>query len=419
MPHASTLSDLTLNQARDLLLSQLPCVCENEMLALAQAGGRLLGADIYSPRAIPAYDNAAMDGYAFTSAALTTSAEAELRFQIVGQALAGHPYQAEIATSHCVQIMTGAALPASCDCVVPHELGRREGDVVLIPRTAIRVGQHIRRRGEDLAEHQLALPAGRRLAAVELGLVASLGIAQLNLRKRLRVALFSSGDELKEPGQELAAAQHYDVNRSSLRFLLQALGCDVMDLGIVADSSPDLITCLQHACRESQVIISSGGISSGVADLIRPALCAMGQLHFRQLAIKPGRPFAYGQLQHQGQHATFFGLPGNPIASLVCFHFLVRPALLRLMGALPEPERQLQANLLAPIKKQAGRREFLRARVALSNAGELEVLADKQQGSALLYGLSQAHCLIELDEATTLIGAGSKVRLHLLSDLFN
>lgn len=419
MPPTTPPRDLSLSQARDLLLPALNCLCEPEDVSLYQAGGRILATNIVSPVAIPAYDNAAMDGYAFSSAALDHETDAHIRLRIVGRALAGHPYTGAISASEGIQIMTGAALPQTCDCVVPHELVQRDGDFITVPHQIVRPTQHIRRRAEDLAPQQLALPAGRRLGAIELGLLASLGQASLALRKKLRVAVFSSGDEIKEPGLTLAAAQHYDVNRFSLLHLLQQLGCDVIDFGIVSDSSPELVTSLQQACQQAQVVISSGGISSGVADLIRPALQAMGQLHFHQLAIKPGRPFAYGQIHHQGQAAYLFGLPGNPIASLVCFHFLVRPALLKLMGAQQEADTAIMARLTTPLKKTPGRREFMRAQLSSNAAAQLEVSADPRQGSALLYGLSQANCLIELEEPASELAAGTQVRVHLLSALFN
>ncbi len=412
--------DLSLDQVLALLQQQSSCLCPAEIVPLSAAAGRILAQPIYAPFAIPAYDNAAMDGYAYAhdSACSSLAADQTVKLAVIGSALAGHPYTAAVGTLQTVQIMTGAALPPGCDSVIPHELVHREQQQILLEGQQLRAGQNVRRRGEDLAQQQLAIAAGCRLGAAELGLLASLGLAQLSVRKKLRVALFSSGDELRLPGQTLAAAQHYDVNRYTLGYLLQALGCELLDLGIVADSDLALVETLQQACLQADLIITSGGVSSGVADRIRPALAQLGQLHFRQLRVKPGRPFAYGQIAYQGKSCQVFALPGNPIASLVCYHFLLKNHLRQLMGAEPVAELVYSAILQQPIRKRPGRREFLRATIS-NHQGSWQVCPASNQGSALLYGLTQANCLIDLAEDQTDLAAGSAVRIHLLQQILN
>lgn len=415
--------DLSLSQVQLLLQQQAKCLCSTEVLSLAAAAGRILAEPVLAPLAIPAYDNAAMDGYAYASKSICSDTDAKsdtelLTFDVIGRALAGHPFQGEIDAMQAVQIMTGAVLPESCDSVIPHELVKRMDQQITFARQHHRTGQNVRRQGEDLAPNRLALVAGTHLGAAESGLLASLGLAQVSVRKKLRVALFSSGDELRLPGQSLAPAQHYEVNRYTLSYLLTRLGCEVLDLGIVADADLALIETLQQACLQAQIIITSGGVSSGVADRIRPALAQLGQLHFKQLRIKPGRPFAYGEIGFGANTCTVFALPGNPIASLVCYQFLLKNYLLQAMGAKPLSDTPIPAVLQQPIRKRPGRREFLRASASLVQ-GEWQVCPAENQGSALLYGLTQANCLIDLAEEQAEARVGDKVKIHLLQHLFN
>ncbi len=405
-------SSLPLASARTQILAALTPLTGHQTLTLDQAHGRVLAADLIAPRSLPPHDNAAMDGYALRCANLRTDADSRLR--IVAQVFAGHPFAGTIGAGEAARIMTGAALPAGTDCVIMQEQAQLDGDEVIIPSSAPRQpGQHIRRAGEDFRINTLALAAGQRCGVAQLHALAALGIASVRCYRRPRVAVFSTGDELVAPGSTLAAAQIYDSNRAGLLAAAQALGCEVLDLGIIADQAAALENALRSAAASADVILSSGGISAGDADYIRPAVARCGALQFWKLALKPGRPFSFG---HIGQ-AVFFGLPGNPLASRVTFTELVRPALLKLMGEDPlPPTRQFSARASFDYRKRPGRREFLCGRSS-GNGAALSVALSGPQGSAMLSSLLAADCFIVLDEACAAVQHGEPVTIQFFDDL--
>ncbi|MDE2160808.1 MAG: molybdopterin molybdotransferase MoeA, partial [Burkholderiales bacterium] len=327
-------------EARAAIAQALRPLDRTETVELTVALGRVLGADLVSPIDVPAHDNSAMDGYAFASADLRLDAPTRLRS--AGTLLAGAPHAVAVGPGGCLRIMTGAVMPAGLDTVVPHELCRVDGDAVTIEPGAIRAGENRRRRGEDLKLGLPALRAGTLLRPAELGLIASLGIDRVSVFGRLRVALFSTGDELRTLGQPLDPGCIYDSNRHTLGAALRRLGFEVVDLGLVADDPAALQSTLEQAVVQADVVLTSGGVSMGDADHVRAVLARLGEVAFWKVAMRPGRPFAFGPLRAAGRSAWLFALPGNPVAALVTFYALAREALLRLAGADPRPLPMLQ-----------------------------------------------------------------------------
>lgn len=391
--------NLSVELARRLILDACITVPANEPVALAQALDRVLAADLPSPIDVPAHDNAAMDGFACASSALNRNVTTTL--PLAGRSVAGRPFDGPLPTGHALRITTGAVLPTGADTVVMQEDCQVGDGRVTVPAGVI-AGSHCRLRGEDLRAGHPALPAGRRLNAADLGLAASLGITTLTVRRRLRVACLSTGDELRAPGEALAIGQIYDSNRFALGALATRLGVEVIDLGVVADRRDRLEGVLQQASREADVVLSSGGMSVGEADFTRPVTAAMGEVLFWRMAMRPGRPLAFGRLGS----ATYFGLPGNPVAAMVSFCVFVRPALLRLMGTRCDEPLLLRARSADTLRKKPGRTEFQRATLRRAADGSLEARLTGDQGSGLLSSMSQADCLLVLhpDQQTVLAG---------------
>ena len=386
-----------------------------EYLAVRSALGRILARDLLSPIDVPAHDNAAMDGYALRGADLAAQGDTVLR--IAGRGLAGHAFRGEVPAGSAVRIMTGAVMPAGCDTVVPQELCRVEGDTVTIPAGVLRAGDNRRLRGEDLARGKTALPAGKLLRPADLGLIASLGLAEVAVRRRLRVAFFSSGDELRSVGQPLDAGCVYDSNRYTLWGMLQRLGCDVVDLGVVPDRPETLAEALRTATACADVVITSGGVSVGEADYLRSTLSSLGDVVFWRIAMRPGRPLAFGQLRVDGHSAWLFGLPGNPVAVMVTFYAFVRPALLHAMGAAAQPQPLLRAVSAQPLRKKPGRTEYQRGLLSLLPDGRWQVSPIGNQGSGVLSSMSQAHGLIVLHHDQGSVQAGEPVDVLLFEGL--
>lgn len=396
---------LCVAQARQIILERIEAIGDYEDIPLCQALDRILATDIVTPRDLPSYDQAAMDGYAVNGGDLRASGDTAL--QVVGNAYAGHPFDGDIAAGQAVRIMTGAALPAGADTVIMQETVRRDGDRLVIAGTQRR-GQHVRRRGEDLRSGDIALTAGKRCGPAELGLIAALGFAAVPVYRRLRVAFFSSGDELTVPGETLQAGRIYDSNRYALLGALTRLGCEVIDLGMQRDDTDALQQTLRAVAGKVDAIVTSGGVSTGDADVVRVLLERDSEVEFWRLDMKPGRPLAFGRI---GQ-AWLFGLPGNPVATLVAFYQIVRDALLKQAGLSPLPEPLLlSARSAATIGKAPGKREFLRGHYTLS-AGALEVIPVASQGSAMLKSLSQANCFIVLPEQRGAVEAGDEVLIQ-------
>ncbi|BAO87038.1 gephyrin-like molybdotransferase Glp [Caballeronia cordobensis] len=387
-----------------------------ERVGLVDALGRVLAEDVISPIDVPAFDNSAMDGYAFAGAALAGGG-ATLDLAVAGTALAGKPFDAALHAGQCVRIMTGALIPPGCDTVVPQELVTREGDAIRFSTAAIRTGQNRRLSGEDLAKGKPALIAGRIVRASDLGLLASLGIGEVAVHKRLTVAFFSTGDELRSVGETLSPGSLYDSNRYTLFAMLKRLNVETVDLGIVRDDRASLEKALREATERADVVISSGGVSVGDADFTRELMNSLGDVAFWKIAMRPGRPLAFGRLWSgeragTGESALFFGLPGNPVAVMATFYFIVREALLAMSGATRQPLTAIRATSVEPMKKRAGRTEFQRG-IATRDGddGRWRVVTTGPQGSGVLSSMSEANCFIVLEHARGDIDAGDEVEI--------
>lgn len=417
---------LSVSQARAFIRRQLAPVRTHERLALRSALGRVLASDVIAPFNVPAHDNSAMDGYALRHADLSGSGETRLR--VAGTALAGKAYSGSIGAGECVRIMTGALPPAGSDTVVIQELVTVDGEQLIVP-AGQRVGQNIRRAGEDLAAGKPALTAGRLIRPAELGLMASLGCAEVSVYRRLRVAFFSTGDELCSIGTPLADGEVYDSNRYTLFGMLARLGCDILDLGVVRDQPAILEAAFRDAAAAADVVITSGGVSVGEADFVKPLMAQLGEVLFWKIAMKPGRPMAFGRIAGRGtggsageegepaDAAWLFGLPGNPVAVMVTFQQFVRDALYVLMGADPVPVVPLlPAVTTVAMKKAPGRSEFQRGVLAYAD-GQWRVRPAGAQGSGVLRSMSDANCFIVLEHDRGQVAVGDLVQVQLFDGL--
>ena len=395
---------MSLAQARDFIERLVPRVDAIESLALRSALGRVLARDIVSDLDVPAHDNSAMDGYALRANDLAPHGPTLLR--ITGSRLAGQAEVAAAGTGECVRIMTGAMLPAGLDTVVPQEFVQVDGDRLQIPAGAVRPGANRRRAGEDLARGEVTLRAGRILRPADLGLLASLGLAEVTVRRRLRVAFFSTGNELRSVGQALGPGCVYDSNRYTLWGMLQRLGVDAIDVGVVPDEPAALAAAFTSAAAAADAVITSGGVSVGDADHTRQVMAEVGDVLFWHVAMRPGRPMAIGRIGA----AVLFGLPGNPVAVMVTFYALVRDALLAMSGATPLPLPLLRARSCGSIRKRPGRSEYQRGIVSRAdNSGDWQVRLTGAQGSGILRSMSEANGLIVLGDAQGDVSAGDWV----------
>lgn len=393
---------LSVADARSAILESIEPVIGWERVAVRSALGRILAEDVIAPCNVPAHDNSAMDGYAVRAADLAAGADSALT--VVGTAFAGKPFSGIVGVGQAVRIMTGAEIPEGADTIVVQEVVRRIDNQVFVP-PGQRAGQNLRRAGEDLALGGTALATGSRCGPAELGLIASLGIAEIVVHRRLRVAFFSTGDEIATIGRPLAPGQVYDSNRYTLYGALSRLGCELIDMGVVADNPSALEAAFADAAQAADVIITSGGVSVGEADFIREMMTRMGEVSFWKLAIKPGRPMAFGRIGN----ARLFGLPGNPVAVLVTFYQFVQDALLKLMGVSPLPAPGLfEVICTDTIRKQAGRCEYVRGRMSRTD-GRISVAQAGAQGSGILRSMSEADCFIVLPEECSGVQAGERV----------
>ncbi len=420
-----------------------------ETVTIFQALGRVLASDVVAPFNVPPHDNSAMDGYAFDGAQLPTAPPEGLRLRVAGAAFAG---DAEVGVEvgllpadHCVQITTGAVMPAGLNTVVPQEFVRRVGDYITVPAGTVQAGDNRRHAGEDLRQGQVALQKGELLQPAALGLLASLGIEAVPVMRRLRVACFSTGNEIVSlgellPGQPLPPGKIYDSNRYVLFGLLTRLGCELMDLGVVPDEPLLLEAAFTQAASQADAIITSGGVSVGEADHTKAIMKKLGDVAFWRIAMRPGRPMAVGRLNRlpadplQAESATspyeycsrsyekrsdsvgntppgalLFGLPGNPVAVMVTFLALVRPALLRLMGCTATPPPLLKAHAQTPIRKKPGRTEYQRGFVSTTTAGSLQVTIAPNQGSGVLSSMVRGNGLVVLHHGQGNVAAGELV----------
>ncbi|HSH54227.1 MAG TPA: gephyrin-like molybdotransferase Glp [Methylotenera sp.] len=399
-------------KAREFIKQFLSPVVETEKAALRDSLGRILASEILSPANVPNYDNSAMDGYAFNADDITSYAPTKLK--VIGTAFAGKAFTDEVKRGECVRIMTGGAMPAGADTVVVQERVKLEGDTITFSEAKFKRAMNVRYAGEDLKQSQTVLAAGHMMRAADLGLIASLGIAEVSVYRKLKVAFFSTGDELASVGQPLQTGQVYDSNRYSLFGMLSRLGVEIMDMGAIPDD-PDLLEkTLLKAASSADVIITSGGVSVGEADYMKLLLAKHGQVVFWKVAMKPGRPLAYGKVSN----AHYFGLPGNPVAVMVTFYQFVREAMLVLMGQ-PQPAPLPMFNVVCtePIKKLTGRTEFQRGILFADNDGNWKVKPTGAQGSAILSSMSLANCFIVLNDDVGNLDAGAMVQVQVLDGI--
>jgi molybdopterin molybdotransferase len=390
-----------------MIAERVTPVAETEAAPIAAARGRVLASDIAAPLDLPPFDNSAVDGYAVRHADLDPSAETRLK--ISGRLTAGSASSVPVGAGEAIRIFTGAPMPAGADTVFMQEDTREEDGTVIVP-SGLKRGANRRLSGEDVRKGSVVLPAGRRLAAQDVALAAALGLTQLTVRRRLRVALFSTGDEIVEPGTARPDAALYDANRYLLAGMLERLGAETTDLGIVPDDPAALAASIGGAAHGHDVVLTSGGVSTGEADHVRAAVERIGKLWFWRVAIKPGRPVSVGVLPGaSGASAAFVGLPGNPVAAFVTFARVVRPLLLRLGGALPEPLTALPVRLAFDYKKKTGRREYVRVALRHAADGTVEAVRHPQEGAGVITSLTETDGLAELSEDATSIKQGATV----------
>ncbi|MDQ2916554.1 MAG: molybdopterin molybdotransferase MoeA [Pseudomonadota bacterium] len=404
---------LPVDRARALIREFLSPVTAIERVHIRNALDRVLAVDIESPLDVPGHDNSAMDGWAVRFADLGSTPETNLCR--VGESFAGKPFDGDLHAGETVRIFTGAVMPRGADTVVMQERARETPTGVAIATGAVtKTGQNRRFAGEDLKRGTVVFRAGQPVRPAELGMLASLGINEVSVYRRLRVAFFSTGDELRSVGQPLATGEIYDSNRYTLYGMLTRLGCDIVDMGVVADVPELLERAFRNAADTADVVITSGGVSVGEADFVKALLGKLGEVLFWKIAMKPGRPLAYGRIGT----AHFFGLPGNPVSVMVTFYEFVRDALLVLQGrANVAPMPLFKATLAAPIRKAPGRTEFQRAVLSPDGAGAWRVHTTGDQGSGILSSMSQANCFIVLPADTGNVDAGAQVDVQLLEGL--
>ncbi|MCW6623778.1 molybdopterin molybdotransferase MoeA [Yersinia ruckeri] len=407
MDHCNTPDLISLEQALKKMLSQVTQLTATESIPLTDAAGRMTATSVTSPINVPPFANSAMDGYAVRSHEINVSTA----LPVAGKAFAGAPFKGEWPANTCIRIMTGAPIPIGADAVIMQEQATISDGGILF-NVPIKSGQNIRLAGEDIRQGADVLPAGIKLGAAELPLLASLGIAELPVIRQLKVAIFSTGDELQAIGQPLAEGQIYDTNRFAVRLMLQQSGCQVIDLGVIPDDQSALRTAFQRADEVADLVISSGGVSVGEADYTKQMLEELGDVSFWKLAIKPGKPFAFGKLKN----AWFCGLPGNPVSAVVTFYQLVQPLLAKLSGHTHwQPPLRLTATAMTPLKKSPGRLDFQRGRLSRSVDGKLQVSSTGHQGSHVFSSFSQGNCFIVLEQDRGSVAVGESVEIELFN----
>jgi molybdopterin molybdotransferase len=403
---------LSAGQVLDFLSRLVVPVQEAISLPPFEALGRVLAEDVVSPLDVPPHDNSAMDGYAFDGSQLAAGAALELRVAD-GAALAGKAWQGSVQPGQCVKIMTGAVMPAGLDTVVPQELVSVRTGFIAIPPGLLRAGDNRRLRGEDLAQGRPALHKGEILTPARLGLAASLGLATLPVWRPLRVAYFSTGDEILSLGEAPREGAVYDSNRYTVFGMLSRLGCQVIDMGVVRDDPALLEAAFTESAARADAIITSGGVSAGEADFTQAMMKKLGDVAFWRIAMRPGRPMAVGRIPPASggnpNGAILFGLPGNPVAVMVTFLAFVRPALLQMMGASAPPPPLLKARSAEAIRKKAGRTEYQRGWVSTTADGSLQVKTTGSQGSGVLRSMAEANGLIVLHHGQGNVAIGDEV----------
>ena len=402
--------------AQDVLkfLSELVVrVTDTEEVDIFHALGRVVATDVISPIDVPPHDNSAMDGFAFNGQQL--SSYASLTLKVVGTALAGQAWQGPIGLGECVKIMTGAIMPDGLDTVIPQELCQSiKADAIQFDSGLLKTGDNRRLCGEDIAKGKPALLTGARITPAAAGLLASLGLPTVTVYRRLRVAYFSTGDEILSLGEAPREGAVYDSNRYTVHGLLTELGCQMIDMGVVKDNPQLLEQAFTQAASQADAIITSGGVSVGEADFTKAMMKKLGDVAFWKIAMRPGRPMAVGRISHGNQSAVLFGLPGNPVAVMVTFLAFVKPALLQMMGCTALPQPLARAKTREVLRKKPGRTEYQRGIVSRNNEGELEVITTGNQGSGVLSSMVQANALIVLQHTQSTAQIGDWVDVLML-----
>ncbi|EGR1111973.1 bifunctional molybdopterin-guanine dinucleotide biosynthesis adaptor protein MobB/molybdopterin molybdotransferase MoeA [Vibrio cholerae] len=393
---------LSVEQGREKILSLISPLAETESVAIQECYQRVLAREVFSPINVPAYLNSAMDGYALRSDDLERDS-----YRVVAEVLAGSHYPKTVALGEAVKIMTGAPMPLGADTVVMREQATQNGELVSFAGAKIKAGQNVRQAGEDLAQGQAVFSIGQRLLSPEMGMLASLGFAHADVFRSLKVAIFSTGDEVQAPGGDIEPNSIFDSNRFTLTGLLKQLGCQVIDLGIIEDDEAKMMQVLEQAAKQSDVVITSGGVSVGDADFIKSALEKLGQIDFWRINMRPGRPLAFGQISGK----PFFGLPGNPVAVMVSFINFVEPALRKMQGEQGWQPLKINAIALEDLRSRQGRTEFSRGVYAFNAQGQLTVHTTGKQGSGILRSMSEANCLIEIAPAIDTVKVGESVTI--------
>ncbi|ENM3812921.1 MULTISPECIES: bifunctional molybdopterin-guanine dinucleotide biosynthesis adaptor protein MobB/molybdopterin molybdotransferase MoeA [Vibrio] len=393
---------LSVEQGREKILSLILPLAETESVAIQECYQRVLAREVSSPINVPAYRNSAMDGYALRSDDLERDS-----YRVVAEVLAGSHYPKTVELGEAVKIMTGAPMPLGADTVVMREQAMQNGELVSFAGVKIKAGQNVRQAGEDLAQGQAVFHSGQRLLSPEMGVLASLGFAHADVFRSLKVAIFSTGDEVQAPGGDIEPNSIFDSNRFTLTGLLKQLGCQVIDLGIIEDDEAKMMQVLEQAAKQADVVITSGGVSVGDADFIKSALEKLGHIDFWRINMRPGRPLAFGQIAGK----PFFGLPGNPVAVMVSFINFVEPALRKMQGEQGWQPLKVNAIALEDLRSRQGRTEFSRGVFAFNAQGQLTVRTTGKQGSGILRSMSEANCLIEIAPAIDTVKVGESVTI--------
>jgi molybdopterin molybdotransferase len=398
---------MPLEEMERLIAERIAPVAETETVAIAATGGRVLAADLVAPVNLPPFDNSAVDGYAVRYA--DVNANGETRLKIAGRLQAGQGASTKVGKGDAIRIFTGAPMPAGADTVFMQEDVQAEGDAVTVP-SGLKAGANRRLAGEDLRKGAVALAAGTVLDAPQIALAAALGLTELKVRRRLRVAIFSTGNEVVEPGSARSPAAIFDANRYLLAQLLGHRHALVTDLGILPDDQEKLMRAIGDAAARHDLIITSGGVSTGEADYVRNAVEKIGKLVFWRIGLKPGRPVAMAKLpgSKPGEGAAFVGLPGNPVAVFVTFVRVVRPLLLRLAGARPQPLLPLPVRVGFAYRKKTGRREYVRVSLKRRADGELEAIKHPQDGAGVITSLTETDGLLEFADDVTAVAPGDR-----------
>jgi len=411
---------LPVARTKEVIRSFVIPISGTEKVPVRSSLDRVLAEDIISPINVPAHDNSAMDGYAVRAADL--AGDKPVVLEEIGVALAGKVFNGEVAAGQCVRIMTGAVMPRGADTVVIQEVAKAEGGRITIP-PGQESGQNRRLAGEDLRKGGAALSAGTLVRPAELGMIASLGIAEVGVRRRLRVAFFSTGDELRSiddgsptAGEPLGAGEVYDSNRYTLHGVLTRLGCEIIDMGVVRDNPIELESAFRKAAQVADAVITSGGVSVGEADYTKQMMAKLGEVVFWKIAMRPGRPMAFGRIQNGGKSAYLFGLPGNPVAVMVTFYHFVRGALLFMMGRKDTEPPLIQVKAQMNLRKRPGRTEYQRGILEQLN-GEWSVRLTGAQGSGILRSMSEANCFVVLRHEQGNVKAGDPVDVMLMDGL--